>query len=133
MRLGIRLRFAAAERPHTLPIFGQIRQLQKRAERPHDDPQLFEREACEQLAQLLVGRRLAAGELPGQAADVFDQIERGFAFEATDDVAKHAAQEVDLATELVIGAHGCESSFADVLAACSLAERHERTVSILVG
>ena len=73
----------------------------------------------------VAGRRLAAGELPGQAADLLDQIERGVAFEAADDVAKHAAQEVDLATELVIGAHGCESSFA--AASGSVTRRAART------
>ena len=82
----------------------------------------------------LVGRgAVAAGELPGQAADLFDEVERGLAFEAADHVAKHAAQEIDLATKLVVGAHGCEISFADVrFAEDSLAKRRKRLFSILV-
>jgi hypothetical protein len=112
MRPGVRLPLPLSKRPHTLPILGKICQFEKRAERPHHNSQLFEREHAEPLREALGGSGVAVRRKPRGLANFFNQGKGRLASKAENHFAKEPAKLVNFTAELFVSGHG-RSSFAD--------------------
>ena len=75
--LGSSSRLALAQHPHALPVFGDVGQVEKDAERPGDRAGLGVVEGGDSFGQLPFGLKRAAPPFAGQEPNLLDQFECG--------------------------------------------------------
>ncbi len=90
-RLRIALSLALAKHPHPLPVFGDVGQIEKDAERPSHRAGLVVVEPGDLSSQVALGGGAAGPPLPGQQPNALHQIESGGAVEPGDDRAQQVA------------------------------------------
>ncbi len=93
---------ALPQHPHPLPVFGDVGQVEKDAERPGDGARLVVVEGGDFFGQLLFGLARAAAPFAGQQPDFLDQFQGGRAGQLRNDRPQHVGQHPHVATQQIV-------------------------------